>query len=420
GLHIWLPDAMEGPTPVSALIHSATMVTAGVFMVVRCSFLFELSPLVLNFMTIIGSVTSLFAASSALGQTDIKRVIAYSTSSQLGYMFVACGVSAYNAALFHLVTHAIFKSMIFLSAGSVIYACHEQDLEKLGGLWKKMPVTYASFWIGSLAIIGIFPFAGYYSKDMILDFVAARPREWIYYIAVITVFLTACYSMKLIMMIFHGQSKVGKVIFAKVCDARSLMTAPLLILAVLSISSGVFGYYYLRIYAIDGYLGKAIANFYDESTISFYADHTTLLVGSLGVVCAIFVLRNFIVTGNSNWAGRAIAKGYYFDEIYRLTIVRATFLLSKGLKFCDYNVIDRFGPKAFVDGIFFLGKVLKFFDYNVIDRLGPRAFTAITNSMTKIISRMQSGYLFDYALFMMLGLIIAVSMVLFIYIEKIL
>ena len=169
GLHIWLPDAMEGPTPVSALIHAATMVTAGVFLVVRCSYLFEYSPIMLQIIASIGAITCLFAASIAITQNDIKKIIAYSTCSQLGYMFLACGVSAYNAAMFHLVTHAFFKALLFLSAGNVIHACHEQNIFKMGGLKDKMPITYCNFWVGSLAIIGICPLAGFYSKDLILE-----------------------------------------------------------------------------------------------------------------------------------------------------------------------------------------------------------------------------------------------------------
>ena len=160
GMHVWLPDAMEGPTPVSALIHAATMVTAGVFLIARCSFMFEYSPNVLAIITVVGAITCLFAATIAIAQTDIKKIIAYSTCSQLGYMFFACGVSAYQAGIFHLVTHGFFKALLFLSAGSVIHSASEQEIFKIGGIWQKMPITYANFWVGSLAIIGIFPLAG--------------------------------------------------------------------------------------------------------------------------------------------------------------------------------------------------------------------------------------------------------------------
>ena len=171
GLHVWLPDAMEGPTPVSALIHAATMVTAGVFFVARCSPLFELAEFTLSFITYVGVITCLFAASVALLQNDIKKIIAYSTCSQLGYMFFACGISAYSLGIFHLVTHAFFKALLFLSAGSVIHVCHhEQDINKLGGLYKKIPITYFLIILGSLALTGIPPFSGYFSKDLILEY----------------------------------------------------------------------------------------------------------------------------------------------------------------------------------------------------------------------------------------------------------
>lgn len=392
GLHIWLADAMEGPTPVSALIHAATMVTAGVFMIIRCSFLFELSPMTLNIMAVIGAATCLFAATVALGQSDMKRVIAYSTSSQLGYMFLACGVSAYNAALFHLVTHAIFKSMIFLSAGSVIHACHEQNMEKLGGLRRKLPLTYMLFLVGSLAIIGIFPFAGYYSKDMILDSVAFQSRYILYSVGVITVFLTACYSMRILIMVFHGDSKLGKDEMSKVHESRGVMIVPISILGLGSVLAGLIGYYYLKIGDSDGYLGETIFQLHGEPSVHLYYDHLTLIVGIIGIICSMFLFSGSNCR-NIWWIKNILARGYYFDEIYRFTVVKATFFLSEVLRFCDCSVIDKFGP---------------------------RAFTNITNNMTRFITRIQTGYLFDYALFMMLGLIMTIGLVLFVYLERIL
>ncbi|MFZ9470461.1 MAG: NADH-quinone oxidoreductase subunit L, partial [Rickettsiales bacterium] len=211
GLHVWLADAMEGPTPVSALIHAATMVTAGVFLVARCSPLFELSPIALDLVVIVGATTAIFSASIALTQNDIKRIIAYSTCSQLGYMFFACGVSAYSGAIFHLATHAFFKALLFLSAGSVIHAMHhEQDIQKMGGLWKKIPFTYAMMWIGSLALAGFPPFAGYYSKDVILEtaYIAHSPLgNFAYAVGIITAFLTTFYSWRLIFLTFHGKTR---------------------------------------------------------------------------------------------------------------------------------------------------------------------------------------------------------------------
>ena len=245
GLHIWLPDAMEGPTPVSALIHAATMVTAGVFLLARCSYMYECSQVTLNLIIIVGMVTSLFAATIALTQTDIKKIIAYSTCSQLGYMFFACGVSAYNVAIFHLATHAFFKALLFLCAGSVIHAMHhEQDITKMGGLYKKIPQTYALFMIGSLAIMGIYPFAGYYSKDLILEsaYMSTNSLGFISYIfGLLTAFLTAFYSVRLLILVFHGHDSHNH--HHEIYESPKSMMIPLYILAIGAVFSGMFGIY---------------------------------------------------------------------------------------------------------------------------------------------------------------------------------
>ncbi|MGY8994583.1 MAG: NADH-quinone oxidoreductase subunit L, partial [Rhodospirillales bacterium] len=208
-LHTWLPDAMEGPTPVSALIHAATMVTAGVFMVARCSPLFEYAPIALAVVTFIGATTAIFAATIALTQNDIKRVIAYSTCSQLGYMFFACGVSAYSAGIFHLTTHAFFKALLFLGSGAVIHAMSdEQDMRKMGGIWRAIPLTYAMMWIGSLALAGVPFFSGFFSKDIILESAFAANTGlgmYAYWAGLVAAVLTALYSWRLIILTFHGK-----------------------------------------------------------------------------------------------------------------------------------------------------------------------------------------------------------------------
>ena len=220
GLHTWLPDAMEGPTPVSALIHAATMVTAGVFLVARCSPLFEYSTTALGFVTFIGASTAFFAATVGLVQNDIKRVIAYSTCSQLGYMFFACGVSAYAAGIFHLYTHAFFKALLFLGAGSVIHAMSdEQDMRRMGGIWRQLPITYAVMWIGSLALAGIPIFAGYYSKDLILEaaYAAHGPfAGYAFWLGLGAAVLTAFYSWRLLFMTFHGAPRAPAEVMAHV------------------------------------------------------------------------------------------------------------------------------------------------------------------------------------------------------------
>src|SRR6056300_1870297 len=242
GLHTWLPDAMEGPTPVSALIHAATMVTAGVFMICRLSPMLEYAPFALDVITVIGALTAIFAATVGMTQFDIKRVIAYSTCSQLGYMFFAAGVSAYPAAMFHLTTHAFFKALLFLGAGSVIHAMSdEQDMRNMGGIWYKIPFTYVMMWIGSLALAGVPFFAGYYSKDMILEaawgaHTAVGNFAW--YLGIVAAFLTAFYSWRLLMMTFHGKSRASDEVVAHIHESPLVMTIPLFILAIGAVLSG--------------------------------------------------------------------------------------------------------------------------------------------------------------------------------------
>ena len=230
-LHTWLPDAMEGPTPVSALIHAATMVTAGVFLVVRCSPIFEYSPVVLNIIVLVGATTAFFAATVGLVQNDIKRVIAYSTCSQLGYMFFAAGLGAYHIAMFHLFTHAFFKALLFLGAGSVIHAFHEeQDMRNMGGVWKKIPYTYALMIIGTLALTGFPMFAGFFSKDAIIEAAFSSKSTFCGYalaIGVLTAFMTSLYSWRLIFMTFHGDFNNKHIEMSKVHESPLIMIIPL-------------------------------------------------------------------------------------------------------------------------------------------------------------------------------------------------
>ncbi|MBI5042311.1 MAG: NADH-quinone oxidoreductase subunit L, partial [Nitrospirae bacterium] len=242
-LHVWLPDAMEGPTPVSALIHAATMVTAGVYMVARLNPIFSLSPMAMEVVAVIGALTAIFAATIALTQNDIKRVLAYSTVSQLGYMFLACGVGAYAAGIFHLTTHAFFKALLFLGSGSVIHAmAGEHDMRKMGGLYPHMKTTAITFWIASLAIAGIPPLAGFWSKDEILHEVFKGGHTMLYVIGISTALLTAFYMFRLIFMTFHGKSRVDKHVAEHLHESPAVMTYPLIILAVLSIIAGFIGY----------------------------------------------------------------------------------------------------------------------------------------------------------------------------------
>ena len=258
GLHTWLPDAMEGPTPVSALIHAATMVTAGVFMVCRCSPLFELSPTALSFVTFIGASTAIFAATVGVTQNDIKRVIAYSTCSQLGYMFFAAGVSAYGAAIFHLFTHAFFKALLFLGAGSVIHAMSdEQDMRNMGGIWKKIPFTYAMMLVGSLALTGVPLFAGYYSKDMIIESAYAAHTgigDYAFVMGVAAAFLTSFYSWRLLFMTFHGKPRASEAVMHHVHELPAVMTIPLAILAAGAVAAGFLFFHYFVGAGYEGFL----------------------------------------------------------------------------------------------------------------------------------------------------------------------
>lgn len=246
GLHTWLPDAMEGPTPVSALIHAATMVTAGVFLVARMSPLYEYAPEALMVVTLVGGATAFVAATIGLTQFDIKRVIAYSTMSQLGYMFFALGVSAYGAAMFHLMTHAFFKALLFLGAGSVIHAMSdEQDMRKMGGIWKKIPMTYGLMWVGSLALAGIPPFAGFYSKDIVLE-AAWADHTWFgniaFWLGIAAAFMTAFYTWRLLIMTFHGKPRASEKVMSHIHESPAVMLGPLVVLATGALFSGMVFY----------------------------------------------------------------------------------------------------------------------------------------------------------------------------------
>ncbi|MGB1548098.1 MAG: NADH-quinone oxidoreductase subunit L, partial [Alphaproteobacteria bacterium] len=291
GLHTWLPDAMEGPTPVSALIHAATMVTAGVFMVARLSPLFEYAPIALNVVAIVGASTAFFAATVGLVQNDIKRVIAYSTCSQLGYMFFAAGVSAYAASIFHLMTHAFFKALLFLAAGSVIHAfSDEQDMRKMGGVWKKIPVTYTLMWIGSLALAGVPFFAGYYSKDMILESAYAAHTlvgQYAFWLGAGAAALTAFYSWRLILMTFHGKPRADAHVMEHVHESPKVMLLPLVVLALGAIFTGYAGYEYFVGHGMDAFWRDAILVLPEHSAIRdahHVPEWVKLLPVAMGVV----------------------------------------------------------------------------------------------------------------------------------------
>ncbi|MCC8483532.1 MAG: NADH-quinone oxidoreductase subunit L [Rickettsia endosymbiont of Labidopullus appendiculatus] len=387
GLHIWLPDAMEGPTPVSALIHAATMVTAGVFLVARCSYLFEYSVGVLSFIAIIGGITCIFAATIAIVQNDIKKIIAYSTCSQLGYMFLACGVSAYNAGIFHLVTHAFFKALLFLSAGSVIHACHQQDIFKMGGLKDKMPVTYCNFLIGSLALIGIYPLAGFYSKDAILELAYSSGGvigTTVFILGIVAAILTAIYSMKIILLVFHGKTRLTIEQFNHAYESPNIMNLPLNLLVVGSFVAGMIGHYILALDKPNGYFLDSIFNIHIYQRLAnhppIYIKLLPMVVGLMGIVVGIYFYKNIIdkvkiTFMRKTFVRKLLINKYYFDELYDLLIVRLVANLSKLLNLIDQRVIDRFGPSNFAKTINYFGI---------------------------LVSRSQTGYIFNYTMYIVL------------------
>ena len=395
GLHVWLADAMEGPTPVSALIHAATMVTAGVFLVARCSPLFEYSENALLMVTLVGATTALFAATIALTQNDIKKIIAYSTCSQLGYMFFACGVSAYSAAIFHLATHAFFKALLFLGAGSVIHAMHhEQNIQKMGGIWKKIPITYAMMWIGSLALAGFPPFAGFYSKDVILEaaFMSHSPLgKLAYWMGISAAFLTAFYSWRLLFLTFHGKTRADHHTYDHAHESPLSMLIPLFVLAAGSIFAGIIGSKIYHMVAAEGnFFSGAILVREGKADLLEEIHHAPFLVKIspliVGVVAIALAYIFYLV--KKDWPAKLAnalkplyklsLNKWYFDEIYDMILVKPTKKLGD-----------------------FLWKII---DIKIVDGL-PNGAAAFCKVMAGRISKLQTGYLYSYSMWMVLGLI---------------
>ena len=398
GLHTWLPDAMEGPTPVSALIHAATMVTAGVFMICRLSPMLEYAPLSLDIITVVGALTAIFAATVGFTQFDIKRVIAYSTCSQLGYMFFAAGVSAYPAAMFHLTTHAFFKALLFLGAGSVIHAMSdEQDLRNMGGIWRKVPVTYVMMWVGSLALAGFPFFAGFYSKDMILEAAFAAHTNvgnMAFWLGCATAFLTAFYSWRLLIMAFHGKPRASAEVMSHVHESPLVMTLPLFVLAVGAVFSGWLGY--------ELFVGHDMAVFWGDSIFILpehhameHAHHVPTWVKLLPVLLAtsgvlLAVLCYAIWTDIPSVAARLFApihrfffNKWYFDELYDAIFVRPAV---------------RIGSFLWLRG-----------DRDTIDGFGPDGMSAMVMRVSAMATRLQSGFVFHYAFAMLIGVVVLVT-----------
>ncbi len=400
GLHTWLPDAMEGPTPVSALIHAATMVTAGVFLVARCSPLFEYAPTALAFVTFIGASTAFFAATVGLVQNDIKRVIAYSTCSQLGYMFFAAGVGAYPAAIFHLYTHAFFKALLFLGAGSVIHAMSdEQDMRKMGGIWRQVPITYTVMWIGSLALAGVPIFAGYYSKDLILEsaYAAHSPfAGYAFWLGIAAAVMTALYSWRLLFMTFHGTPRASAEVMHHVHESPPIMTVPLILLAVGAVFAGILG---LPMVEASGEFWHGAILMRHEPTIIEEAHHVPLVIKLLplladalgiGVAYLFYIARPELpgqLAARLQWLYRFLLNKWYFDELYDALFVRPA--------------------KA-------LGRLLwQAGDVGLIDRFGPNGVAASALVVTRRAVRLQSGFVYHYAFAMLIGVALLVTWYLF-------
>ena len=395
-LHVWLPDSMEGPTPISALIHAATMVTAGIFMVARMSPLFEHSETALSFVMVIGAVTALFMGLLGLIQNDIKRVIAYSTLSQLGYMTVALGASAYAAGIFHLMTHAFFKALLFLGAGSVIMALHhEQDIRKMGGMKKYMPVTYWTALVGSLALIGFPGFSGFFSKDAIIEAVhiSTIPGSSFAYFAVVSgVFITALYSFRLFFMVFHGEEHFEHHDGQTPQESPLVVTLPLILLAIPSVITGLF----IGQMVFGDFFGASIFVLEEHDVLGHHAANYHGIWGfiSHGVTALPFWLA---------MAGVAMA--------YFLYMLRPDIPMRMHQKFnWLYRIMDnkygfdRFNEVIFSGGARVIGRVLwKVGDEAIIDGTVVNGAARAVGFVSKVGRQLQSGYLYHYAFAMILG-----------------
>ena len=399
GLHTWLPDAMEGPTPVSALIHAATMVTAGVFLVARMSPLFEYAPNALAIVTVVGAVTAFFAATVGCVQNDIKRIIAYSTCSQLGYMFFAAGVGAYQVAMFHLFTHAFFKALLFLGAGSVIHAMSdEQDIRKMGGIWTKIPVTYAVMWVGSLALAGIPIFAGYYSKDAILEVAFASHSATgmlAFALGLAAAFLTAFYSWRLLILVFHGEPRADHEVMEHVHESPLVMLVPLLVLAAGAVVTGyLFSPFFIG-EAWQAFWAGSIHNapdnhiLHDMHEVPAWVPLAPTVAGIAGIALA-YILYMFAPGVPARLAASFrglylfLLNKWYFDELYSAVFVRPTLALSR--------LAFRVGDQRIIDGV-------------------PNGAAVLAVDAARGAARIQSGRVANYAFTMIIGLVLFVSLI---------
>ena len=402
-LHVWLPDSMEGPTPISALIHAATMVTAGIFMVARMSPLFEHSETALNFILFIGAITAFFMGLLGLVQNDIKRVIAYSTLSQLGYMAVALGASAYAAAIFHLVTHAFFKALLFLAAGSVIIAMHhEQDMRKMGGLYRYMPITWITSLVGSLALIGFPGFAGFYSKDSIIEAVQLSHlymAPLAYWSVLGGVFITALYSFRLFFLTFHGKERIDRETWEHLRESPAVVTVPLSVLAVPSLFIGAFlvgpmlfhDYFLNALFVapehnVLGVMGEEYHGIFSFTVHAFKGAPVYLALGGVFVAWLLYIRFPGVpdkLASGLNWLYQVLVRKYFFD---------------------DFNQL------VFAGGARRIGRLLwDIGDVGIIDGIIVNGSARMVRWVSGVVRTIQSGYLYDYAFAMIIGLLLLLA-----------
>ena len=421
-LYVWLPDAMEGPTPVSALIHAATMVTAGVYMIARTNAVFSMAPQALAVVAVVGCVTSLFAATMGLVQNDIKRVLAYSTVSQLGYMFLACGVGAFTAGVFHLMTHAFFKALLFLGSGSVIHSMSgEQDMRKMGGLWTKIPTTARTFVVASIAIAGIPPLAGFFSKDAILGHAFEySPILWL--VGFITAGMTAFYMFRLVNMTFFGPSRVDHEVEHHIHESPSSMTVPLMILAGLSVIGGWIGWpealggsdrfaeFLAPVMFHPGGEAAETTRAASGGAIEYLLMLASVAIGLAGIWLAYqwYIKRPEVpgkIAAASPFLYRLLYNKYYVDQIYDAMFVNRAKDLALTLGAFDRGVINGIG----VDGAGWLARVgsriSMWWDSWIVDGLVNLA-ARIVWVLSYPVRMLQTGRVSRYALFMLLGVLI--------------
>ncbi len=404
GLHVWLPDAMEGPTPVSALIHAATMVTAGVFLLIVMSPIIEASDFSRYFILTVGAITCIFASSVAIFQNDIKRIIAYSTCSQLGYMFMAIGASAYSLAYFHLLSHAFFKALLFLSAGSVIHSMSdEQDIKRMGGLYNKVPLTYISMLIGSFSLIGFPFFSGYYSKDLILEILFLDDFKFGFYIfiaGVVGVFFTSIYSLRLLIYVFHREPKGDEKVLAHIHESSPIMIMPLVILAVFAIFFGMIthdifiGINYLDLWSNSMFVNKSLDSNFIDKNIPILIKKLPLLMGILGFVLVgslYFYLNDFLnfMKNKFDFIYNFFKNKWYIDNLYENLFVKPSFYFGRGF----WISVDK----------------------ELIDNLGPNGLSRVVLSFSKLVSKLQSGFLYHYVLSIIIGLTLLISLYTYIF-----